>query len=295
MKAASVLTGGQALAGLLSAKVAALKAGVLKAMLLDKLKTALAVILVLGAVTLTCGVLSRGRLNAGAEDGPVRTPEQPAQEAQADQGKGQPSAPLPDDGQDAPAQPKERGNQEKPVAPAVDPKESREMVVGTVDLKESREIVVGTTRVVLLQVSRSTDFTDAADGKAPRAVTSVRIVYLLEYLGDKTFGPIEEGAEVFAAGTTDSAVRKAKTTAVAHPSYLKGAAYEWYRKREAESRPEQAVARVPKVKDPAKAQVIQVTFDDVDVTARKVDVRVSVGLHKGEENQRVLFRNFSWE
>ena len=157
------------------------------------------------------------------------------------------------------------------------------------DLKVSREIVVGTTRVVLLQVSRITDFTDTTDGKAPRAVTSVRIVYLLEYLGDKSFGPIEQGAEVFAAGTTDPAVRGIKTT------YLKGENYEGYRKRIAASRPEQAVTRLPKVKDAAKAQIIEVTFDNVEVTGKNVDLRLKVGMHKGEKDRCVLFRNVPLE
>src|SRR3954451_7025607 len=78
------------------------------------------------------------------------------------------------------------------------------------DLKDSREIVVGTTRVVLLQVSRTIEFIDAVDGKATSAVTSVRIMYLLEYLGDKSIEVVSQGAEVFAAGTTDAAIRRVK-------------------------------------------------------------------------------------
>jgi hypothetical protein len=162
------------------------------------------------------------------------------------------------------------------------------------DVTVSREIVVGTTRVVLLQVSRTTDFTDGADGEASRAVRSVRIVYLLEYLGDKSLGPIEVGAEVFAAGTTDSAVRGAKETKK-ETSYYKSENYEGYRKRLAASGPEQAVVRLPKVKDGAKAEVVGVTFDDLEVTARKVDLRLKVGVRKGEEDRRVLFRNVPLE
>jgi hypothetical protein len=159
----------------------------------------------------------------------------------------------------------------------------------TVDLKTSRETVVGTTRVVLFQVSRITEFTEGADSKPPRAVTSVRIVYVLEYLGARSFGPIQVGADVFVAGTTDPAVRGIKTT------YLKGSNYEWYRKRFAESRAERAIARFPKVKDVAKAQVVEVTFEDVEVTARTVDLRLKAGMRKGEEDLRVLFRNVPLE
>jgi WD40 repeat protein len=112
MQAAGVFTGGKAVAGLLSANVAALTEGVLKAMLLAKLKTTLAVILVLGAVTLICGVLARGRVNAGGEDGPVRTPDQPAKEAQAHQGKGKQPSTLNDGGKDEGVQPTERATLE---------------------------------------------------------------------------------------------------------------------------------------------------------------------------------------
>jgi hypothetical protein len=163
-----------------------------------------------------------------------------------------------------------------------------------VDLKESREIVVGTTRVVLLQVRRTTDFADAIDGKAHRAVTSVRIVYLLEYLGDKSIEVVSQGTEVFAAGTTDPAIRRARGGSTS-PSEYKTESYEGYRKRFAASELEQAVARLPKVKDANKAVVAIVTFDDVEVTARKVDLRLAAGLLKGEEQRRVLFRNVSLE
>jgi hypothetical protein len=94
--AASVWTASKAVVGLLSARVAALTEGVLKAMLLDKLKTTLVVILLLGAVTLTCGVLARERGNAGFEDGPGGTPARPAREAQADRGKDQRSSTVSD-------------------------------------------------------------------------------------------------------------------------------------------------------------------------------------------------------
>jgi hypothetical protein len=163
-----------------------------------------------------------------------------------------------------------------------------------VDLKTSREIVVGSTRVVLLQVRRTIDFTDAGADTAPRAITSVRIVYLMEYVGDKSVEVVSQGAEAFIAGTTEPALRGAKGTAKA-PSELKTESYSGYRKRFAAVELEQAVARLPKVKDVNKAVVAVVTFDDVEVAAPKVDLRLAAGLLKGEEDRRVLFRNVPLE
>jgi hypothetical protein len=38
-----------------------------------------------------------------------------------------------------------------------------------------------------------------------------------------------------------------------------------------------------------------VTFDDLKVMARKVGLRLKAGLHKGEEDRSVLFRNVTLE
>jgi RNA polymerase sigma factor (sigma-70 family) len=92
IKAVSLFAAGPAAAGVISARVAALAEGVVKAMVLAKLKTTLAVIFVLGAVTLACGALAGGQLNAGRGDGLVRTPEQPVKGAQAEQGTPAPKA-----------------------------------------------------------------------------------------------------------------------------------------------------------------------------------------------------------
>jgi hypothetical protein len=165
-----------------------------------------------------------------------------------------------------------------------------------VDLKLSREMVVGTTRVVLLQVSRTTEFTPDVGGQAPRAVTSVRVVYLMENLDDKPINLIYMGAEAFTAGTTDPAVGSSDP-AVRGPqhSYQWSETYASYRKRVAESGTDWAVKRLPNVKDADKGVVVvEITFDDVGVKAAKADLRLSVGLHKGDE-QRVLFRNVPLE
>jgi RNA polymerase sigma factor (sigma-70 family) len=71
-KAATVFVAGQAATnGLISAKVVALTEGVLKAMLLTKLKMMSAVVLMLGMVALTCGVLAGGHQTAVAHQNQI--------------------------------------------------------------------------------------------------------------------------------------------------------------------------------------------------------------------------------
>src|SRR5262245_50233346 len=57
-----------AVAGVVSTKVAALTEGVVKAMLLSKLKNGAFILLMLGIVALTCGVLAFGMTNANGDD-----------------------------------------------------------------------------------------------------------------------------------------------------------------------------------------------------------------------------------
>jgi RNA polymerase sigma factor (sigma-70 family) len=79
IKAAALVAAGQAAAGgVVPAQVVALTEGVLKAMLLSKLKSAGAVLVVLGLVTLACGML------AGARAGEERDPAGPPPAAAAD-------------------------------------------------------------------------------------------------------------------------------------------------------------------------------------------------------------------
>jgi RNA polymerase sigma factor (sigma-70 family) len=69
IKAAKLLVAGQGLTtGLVSAKVAAVTEGVLQVMFLRKVSTTLAGLLLLGAVTVTCGVLAGGRPDARARE-----------------------------------------------------------------------------------------------------------------------------------------------------------------------------------------------------------------------------------
>jgi RNA polymerase sigma factor (sigma-70 family) len=82
IKAATLFAAGQAAAGLVSAKVAALTEGVLKAMLLTKLKRGTAVLLVLTLVTLTGSVVARGQTGNQSES--VDKPKQAAERKEGD-------------------------------------------------------------------------------------------------------------------------------------------------------------------------------------------------------------------
>lgn len=154
------------------------------------------------------------------------------------------------------------------------------------------EATVGQNRVVLLSVTRTTEFVAGEGGKAPKAVTSVRVMYLMERTGDGKIGPIAAGAEVSAAGTTDKALRRLGTggTGESHTNENFGG----YAKRVAASGTEWKAAKLPAVKDADKAVVVGVTFHDVEVTAKTADIRVKVGTVKGEED-RVVFKNVPLE
>jgi RNA polymerase sigma factor (sigma-70 family) len=89
IKAVILFAAGQATAaGAISVKVAALAEGVLKTMLLGKLKTTLTVLLMLGALTLTGGALLKGGLHTRGENEPQPASQQPAKEAQPNPEKG---------------------------------------------------------------------------------------------------------------------------------------------------------------------------------------------------------------
>lgn len=153
-----------------------------------------------------------------------------------------------------------------------------------VDVKVSRESIVGTTRVVLLQVSRTTEFAESPEENNPKAILSLRVVYLLENLGAKPSDAIEGDGEVFAAGTHEPAVRGLPGS---HSRSGKFENYQFYLKRTERPRP----SRLPKVKDVSRAHIVVVTFDHIEITARKVDLRLRFGLHKGAKPQHLLFKN----
>jgi RNA polymerase sigma factor (sigma-70 family) len=96
VQAASVFAVGQAAAGAIPAKVAVLTEGVLKAMLMTKLKIAAAVLLAVGLVAIGTGVLTSGQLvarqpGAGAAEQPEADDEQAAAATEV----GQPTDPAP--------------------------------------------------------------------------------------------------------------------------------------------------------------------------------------------------------
>lgn len=144
------------------------------------------------------------------------------------------------------------------------------------DFSATSEAVVGKDRVALLLVSRFTEFV-AGDGvKGRRAVTSLRVMCLREWLGERGPGTVLTACEVevFAAGTIDKPVRfvgSSHTTQYSSKNY--GGYADWL-KLQAD---EWATAKLPAVKDPNLATVYGVTFHDVHVTAQKADVHVKIG------------------
>jgi hypothetical protein len=164
-----------------------------------------------------------------------------------------------------------------------------------VDLAAATETVIGTERVALLSVTRFTEFVAGTSGAAPRAVTSVRVMYLVEKLGDGTF-VASAGAEVFMAGTTDLAIRRAGAGVgdVPPSAYHSIENFAAYAKRVERQGSEWSAdkAKLPAVKDANKAVVLGVTLYDVQVSAKKADVRVQVG---GPKGHRVVFKNVPLE
>ena len=142
------------------------------------------------------------------------------------------------------------------------------------DFAATSEAVVGKDRVALLSVTRFTEFV-AADGRqGRRAVTSLRVMYLREWLGARGVALTASEVEVFAADTTDKPFQFAGNShRTLHSSKNYGGYTDWL----ARQADEWAVANLPAVKDANLATVSWVTFHDVRVTAKRADVRVKVG------------------
>ena len=143
-----------------------------------------------------------------------------------------------------------------------------------VDFAATTEAIVGKDRIALLSVTRFTEFVAGDAGKGPRSVTSLRVMVLREWLGERVDALSACEVDVFASGTTDKPIRFAgtsHTTASSSNNYggyadwVQQQAYEW------------SAVKLPAVKDPNLATVKAVTFQDVHVTANKADVRVRVG------------------
>jgi hypothetical protein len=156
----------------------------------------------------------------------------------------------------------------------------------TADFATKNEVIVGDSRVVLLSVTRFTEFVAGEGGKGPRAVRSLRLLYLQELLVDGSTMTVG-GAEVFAAGSADQPVRFPRGgNNTMHSSKNYGGYSEWL-KSQAD---EWSAAKLPTVKDPNMATIAGVTLRDVEVTAKKADVRVKLG-----NDDSVLFKNVPLE
>ena len=145
------------------------------------------------------------------------------------------------------------------------------------DFAATTEAVVGKDRVVLLSVTRFTEFVAGGAGKGPRAVTSLRVRCLRERLEKQEPGTvlIEAEVEVFAAGTTDKPAQFATNShSTMYSSKNYGGYADWLKRQEDEW---SVNNKLPAVKDANMATVYGVTFQDVRVTAKKADVRVKVG------------------
>ncbi len=95
IKSAALLAAGQAAAGVISVKVAALTEGVLRAMLLTKLKVTAAFLVVVGLVAVGSGTLVHGVLAGTTADRPVAAAENPRTPPVADQEPAQEEAQAP--------------------------------------------------------------------------------------------------------------------------------------------------------------------------------------------------------
>lgn len=88
IKTATLLAAGEAAAGLIPAKVPALTEGVLKAMLMTKLKVGAVVLAMLGMVAVTCGMLAIAKTDARGESvNPAAKADEKPKDAESDKAK----------------------------------------------------------------------------------------------------------------------------------------------------------------------------------------------------------------
>lgn len=161
---------------------------------------------------------------------------------------------------------------------------------GHADVSKSREVIVGKTRVVLLQVSLTTDFTGGAGGTKP-PVKSLNVVYLVEQLDDQK--PGHGGLDVFVAGTQNRAISWPLMVRGQPSSEVKGENYEGYEKR--------TNTKLPPVKSEERSFVGEQTISGIEVHANRVDVKITFGLRAPDPNNplaanpehTVLFKNVS--
>jgi hypothetical protein len=159
---------------------------------------------------------------------------------------------------------------------------------GVADVTKSREVIVGKTRVVLLQVSLTADFTGGAVGTKP-PTKSLKVVYLTEQLDNQK--PGHGGLDVFVAGTQNRAVSWPHAQPSSH--FVGGDNYEGYERR--------TNTKLPPVKSKERAVVGEQTISGIEVHANRVDVKITFGLGPPDPNKplgpgpehTVLFKNVS--
>jgi uncharacterized protein (TIGR03067 family) len=154
------------------------------------------------------------------------------------------------------------------------------------DAIKSREVISGNVRVVLLRVGQAIDFTE--DAKKP-AEKSLDVLVMVELLEGVRAEPVVKGLEVFAAGSTESAVRFDTSKDAGFEVITKfGAAVETYEEYE-----KQKIRKLPAVKGKDRAFVISVLIPISELTAKRLDLKLSVDLPKNKEHV-VWFKGISF-
>jgi len=162
------------------------------------------------------------------------------------------------------------------------------------DIATSTDVTVGDHRVVLVSVVRSTEFAPAGGGAGPRAVTTLRVTILVENQPGKGYAFV--GADLLAAGTAEPAVRPAGKDKGRNRDRLGMTDYRLYLKQaDVGPIPKPAADRLPSVKGASGALLHSLTLDDVEVVARKADVRVRLLIGSPGRDERVLFKNVPLE
>lgn len=147
------------------------------------------------------------------------------------------------------------------------------------DLARSRELTVGNTKVTLLKVNQTLDYT--ADAK--RTIRSLEVWYLVEQLDDAKIGGVQSGLEAMAAGTKDTGVR---FLGPSEQLVTTNENYEDYEKR--------FYAKLPPVRAKDRAVVMFQALRDIELTAKKLDLKLRVGLNKMEKHT-IWFKGVSFE
>jgi hypothetical protein len=140
------------------------------------------------------------------------------------------------------------------------------------DVAKSREVASGNVRVVLLRVGQVIDFTGDAKKPADKSIEVLAVVELLE--GDKV-EPSLRGLEVFAAGSTEPAVRFLTDNKDVTPKW--GAAVESYAEHE-----KKKTRKLPAVEAKDRAFVVRLVVPNCELTAKKLDLKMQLEFPKNK-------------